>query len=644
MKATHPIHTVLWLMGLTVLAAAILFLTYRYDNKYTYTAYTTDNGVVHMDVDWSNPSAMFFPTSGWELYRGRYLSPDMLAHVKPDDYVNLDHAMGAGYRDEDDPYYESTYRLTIPLDATERDYALWLPEVYLSYRAWVNGAPAFAGEGGSDGFEGPTGTFPMVTFRAKDSVEIVLAVSEYMDTSSGGVIPCLGRPSAVYRYLTVRSLVRITMNLVSLFIAGAYLIMGRRYRPIREAVLFAGICICFVGATAYPILNALGLRGKEWYVLERLCSHCMYPLIAILAGLLCSAPKRLANGVALFAATAYLADLVVVIAAPDLGRQVYLLYIYLRLSIWVTAIYLLLAGIHALRQGGRHALMMTGTFCIFICVLVFEAIYPVYEPIITGWRLELAGIALIVLVGSILIQDTITVLLDSRALKEKGKLTEAQLDLHREHYHLQREYIRRTGKYLHENRSRILIAQKYLDNKEYKELDAYLKGLLQIDTHGKPVEYCENELVNIVLSYVTRKAEELDVEFHFKIDGLPAAIPIADKDLTSVLLNVVENALEACRSQPNGVRRWISLILKDEQGVFSVFCSNSKSNPIETHGLPATSKADKMVHGYGLKIIQETAALYDGIMDVDHDDVSFQIRVAMSHLEQPVAPSEEVTA
>lgn len=107
-------------------------------------------------------------------------------------------------------------------------------------------------------------------------------------------------------------------------------------------------------------------------------------------------------------------------------------------------------------------------------------------------------------------------------------------------------------------------------------------------------------------------------------------------DLTAILGNLLDNALEAAETAPEPqrflhltIRRiHAMLVLKVENGTGSV--------PIRENGALRTAKADKAMHGWGLKSVQTAAERYDGTLSTSYQDGVFRAVVTLSF--RPVPP------
>ena len=117
---------------------------------------------------------------------------------------------------------------------------------------------------------------------------------------------------------------------------------------------------------------------------------------------------------------------------------------------------------------------------------------------------------------------------------------------------------------------------------------------------------------------------------------LPPSLPFSDRDLCSILVNILDNALDALALQEHGTLE-LSIFYEDQQ--LFIMCKNSKvGETIERDGRFLTTKSSKMIHGYGISIIQSTVEKHEGTMHIEYDDTSFEIYISLPLDSPPPVP------
>lgn len=137
------------------------------------------------------------------------------------------------------------------------------------------------------------------------------------------------------------------------------------------------------------------------------------------------------------------------------------------------------------------------------------------------------------------------------------------------------------------------------------ELAAYLQQL-----HGQlptiQLHYCESAAVNALLVNKTLRCRELNIASDFHI-ALPPGLPVTDTDLVTMLSNMLDNAIEAAAEAED---KQVGLVIKQQANALIMVCENTVS--AEPKSKAFYLDADKRGHGYGMKIIRQTAKKYGG--------------------------------
>ena len=110
-------------------------------------------------------------------------------------------------------------------------------------------------------------------------------------------------------------------------------------------------------------------------------------------------------------------------------------------------------------------------------------------------------------------------------------------------------------------------------------------------------------------------------------------------DLCSLLINPLQNAIQASEKVPEGERQ-ISCSIWQENSMVFFRIRNRKANEVQVQdGKFQTTKQDKSKHGFGIDIIEHIAKSYGGTADASYDDQFFTIVIQLNLPE--TAPLEE---
>ncbi len=159
----------------------------------------------------------------------------------------------------------------------------------------------------------------------------------------------------------------------------------------------------------------------------------------------------------------------------------------------------------------------------------------------------------------------------------------------------------------------ILSIQALISQSEHGLAKDYAKKLQQQYLSIRREYYCNNKIINAVLSSKMNKCREMGIDFQIDIK-IPDALPIRDIDMMSVFSNLIDNAIEGC-IRITTQKNYINLKASTVGGYFTLKIINSKSEEniaLKNKDRFITWKKDIKYHGYGLKIIQEIVDRYDG--------------------------------
>lgn len=614
-----------------VLASISLFLIcYKYDNKYTAPRPMASQGYTHIDMEWYDSHPFFYLIDGWEFYHGA-LSFQELSQREPDAYTYIGRYGGFDLGDpEANPHGSATYRTVLVTDGEERSYALELTRIYSAWRLWINGELV---QSVGRGEQTRDNSNLMVTFSASDKVEIVVQVWDDTHFYSGMVYPpAFGSPSAVERIFTLRLLMHGAFCAFSLLIAIFCLFMGFWHHLRKPYPALALLCICACGSATWPLLQALGYWDEGFLVGEQVCFYGMYVALTWVLGQVCKVPKWgfwPACGTGLVVAVSLIAQpFFPVSAAWQLMLYANLLGAYK----WLSAIWIVMVSFWALGRELPYAKSLTSGSCLFATSLVMDKLLPVHEPIVTGWFAEVAGVILVFLAAGIAWYDTVQVYRESSELRQRRALQEIRLEAWGRQAVLQKEYVRRTRQQLHESRHRLTLIRHYAEKGEHHKLMTYLDSLMPKISQGAPAEYTGNSLVDAILGIQFSLGETSGIYVEYDCATLPSQLPLSDDDITSVLMNVLNNAIEGCLRIAEPEERWVSFKLGMEDGLV-LECRNSA---VPDTG-QRTSKKDREAHGYGLSILKSIARRCNGELNIHHSEDTFELRIRLFEPE----PKEE---
>ena len=151
----------------------------------------------------------------------------------------------------------------------------------------------------------------------------------------------------------------------------------------------------------------------------------------------------------------------------------------------------------------------------------------------------------------------------------------------------------------------------------------------QVEVYDSAV-HTGNEALDVLLTEKGLACGREHINLSCIADG-PALAHMAPSDLYSLVLNALDNAIEAVRQVEDPRRRSISLVIKRRGGMVIVHVENyfADALDIDTDGLPRTTKADSASHGYGIKSMKLIAKRYGGTLHARTQGNVFHLNIML---------------
>ena len=211
-----------------------------------------------------------------------------------------------------------------------------------------------------------------------------------------------------------------------------------------------------------------------------------------------------------------------------------------------------------------------------------------------------------------------------QALSVRESLTQEQLTTVQESAAALREM-------RHEVKNHYLILQYLHQAGETERLTSYLSELATEISSIPALVYAPHPTINAVLTIMLARAQKQGVTVERKID-VPETLPFPDTELCSVLMNLLQNALDANAKAPKGARKWLRVDLHIQGVHLYIGVENARFASIdydEESGLCRTTKPDKSAHGYGLKAVRAIARKYQSELLLQFSNDSFSASIAL---------------
>ncbi len=632
-RYTNFLRTVLPILAAVLIFPVLMGWLYCNDNKYTHKGIQAISGMLILDQKTLEEEKIFYFTQGWQFYPEILLSPDDFADGKAQDIYMQNITIGR------ENYFglssrrimtggSASYRLVLALPEEIRAYTLVLPEIYSAYRLYVDGTELLSmGIPESTGFTEKIAR-RYVTFAASGQTELLLAVSNRSHFYDGMTYPPIfGLPEAVSQAENLWLLYRFCMLFFALLAAGLsfYLVVAFRGRSERRIMLFFLVSLCVTLTYLYPVIfQFFQVTPKLWYGIELFGIYGSYLFAVMLQNEISDVglgQKKIST-----AALAVFTGISILYSLLPCYRvwQVRLFGLLVTAVKFFTVVYLLYCAVcTSIRNQSSSRLLLFCTTAFGIAVL-YDRLYPDWEPIWGGWPMEYGCLVLVLGLGMVLWYDFSEGYRFKLTFAEERRRLTRQVAIQKAHYLELTDKIEDAIRMRHDERHHLQTLYSIFEAGDYKRLGEYLSGYVKTSMPKARTVLCKNLIVDSMLRYYESLCNQEGIRFTCQAK-LPPDVPVSDVELSILLGNLLENAYEAAGQKGEG-EAFVSCQVKIHGDSFYLRIKNSFTNPVKRKGERFLS-AKHGGYGVGTQSARTVVENYGGDCVFEERDGVFSVYV-----------------
>ncbi len=179
-----------------------------------------------------------------------------------------------------------------------------------------------------------------------------------------------------------------------------------------------------------------------------------------------------------------------------------------------------------------------------------------------------------------------------------------------------------TKRLRHEIRNQLLVMDTLISEERYEELKQILQRFNTHVDHLFQKRYCENQMLNAILNYEGQKAAKHGIELDI-LALMPKETRVDLIDLTTLLVNLIDNAIEASAAVKNS-KVYVS-VKKEKNYIFVKVCNRVLKDVLKENPNLQTTKKEKHLHGNGIALIKMIIDAYDGDIHFSQSKEEFQV-------------------
>ena len=194
-------------------------------------------------------------------------------------------------------------------------------------------------------------------------------------------------------------------------------------------------------------------------------------------------------------------------------------------------------------------------------------------------------------------------------LREELRMQEYQNSVNLEYYKNVEQNSVEARKIRHDLANMVQIAYEIMENGTESDKESAKKMFAQLKTEVSDIKierFCQNTLVNAIASNKAAECRKNDIDFDFDL-RVPEDLGIEEVDICKAYVNIFDNAINAAKAIDGKRYVKIKSFTDESDGMLYITGENNVAPDYEDKKKSRTGE-----HGYGLRILRDTAEKYGG--------------------------------
>ena len=211
-------------------------------------------------------------------------------------------------------------------------------------------------------------------------------------------------------------------------------------------------------------------------------------------------------------------------------------------------------------------------------------------------------------------------------LREELRMQEYQNSVNLEYYKNVEQNSVEARKIRHDLANMVQIAYEIMENGTESDKESAKKMFAQLKTEVSDIKierFCQNTLVNAIASNKAAECRKNDIDFDFDL-RVPEDLGIEEVDICKAYVNIFDNAINAAKAIDGKRYVKIKSFTDESDGMLYITGENNVASDYEDKKKSRTGE-----HGYGLKILRDTAEKYGGRLVTDDKGDTFTVVMTM---------------
>lgn len=274
--------------------------------------------------------------------------------------------------------------------------------------------------------------------------------------------------------------------------------------------------------------------------------------------------------------------------------------------------------LEAVRYKNKTGMLWVGPMLILSAACVAELVWYKDAVVYSSSQYFVYGVMVfgffMCMIGGFQIRKSIQLSRREKEQEYRLSLLNREIDEQKKYQDTLLEHEKELRRQRHDYRHQLTVLKEFADAGKLPEIKEYLSRLREAIPTGKDIRYTENPVVNAVVGYYARAAENVGASVNINI-SLPRELSRSvEQNLCVVFGNLLENAVEAeerIADSGRNVEKKVNLSAVMHMGHLVIHMENSMTGKPRKWGhFYISSKREEV--GIGLTSIANIATMYDG--------------------------------
>ena len=211
-------------------------------------------------------------------------------------------------------------------------------------------------------------------------------------------------------------------------------------------------------------------------------------------------------------------------------------------------------------------------------------------------------------------------------LREELRMQEYQNSVNLEYYKNVEKNSVEARKIRHDLANMVQTAYEIMENGTDSDKESAKKMLSQLKAEVADIKierFCQNTLVNAIASNKAAECRKNEIDFDFDL-RVPETLDIEEIDICKAYVNIFDNAINAAKAIDGKRYVKIKSFTDESDGMLYITGENDVAPDYEDKKKSRTGE-----HGYGLRILRDTAEKYGGRLVTDDKGDTFTVVMTM---------------